>query len=74
MSLTLPSIGTSLPDQALAQRDAAALAANFANATPGRERTLTALDRNRGIRSRGSVLLNDPGGPGLMVEMAVCER
>ena len=73
MSLTLLSIATSLPDHAIAKRDAAALAASFDSATPGRERTLTS-HRNRAIRSRGSVLLDDPGGPGLMVEMAVCER
>ena len=62
MSLTLLGIGTALPDHAIAQRDAAALAANFANAAPGRERALEALYRKSGIRSRGSVLLDDPGG------------
>jgi predicted naringenin-chalcone synthase len=68
MSLTLLGIGTSLPDHAIAQRDAASLAASFANAAPGRERALEALYRKSGIRSRGSVLLDDPGGPGFSQE------
>ncbi|MFM7136298.1 MAG: type III polyketide synthase [Planctomycetota bacterium] len=68
MSLTLLGIGTSLPDHAIAQRDAATLAASFANATPGRERALEALYRKSGIRSRGSVLLDDPCGPGFSQE------
>ncbi len=68
MSLTLLGIGTSLPDHAIAQRDAATLAASFANATPGRERALEALYRKSGIRSRGSVLLDDPGAEGFSQE------
>jgi predicted naringenin-chalcone synthase len=68
MSLTLLGIGTSLPDHAIAQRDAATLAASFANATPGRERALEALYRKSGIRTRGSVLLDDPGGEGYIQE------
>jgi predicted naringenin-chalcone synthase len=68
MSLTLLGIGTALPDHAIAQRDAAALAASFANVTPGRERALEALYRKSGIRSRGSVLLDDPCGPGFSQE------
>jgi len=61
MSLTLLGIGTALPDHAIAQRDAATLAATFANASPGRERALEALYRKSGIRTRGSVLLAEPG-------------
>ncbi len=61
MSLTLLGIGTALPDHAIAQRDAATLAATCANASPGRERALEALDRKSGIRTRGSVLLAEPG-------------
>jgi predicted naringenin-chalcone synthase len=68
MSFTLLGIGTSLPDHAIAQRDAATLAASFANATPGRERALEALYRKSGIRTRGSVLLDDPGGEGYAQE------
>lgn len=68
MSLTLLGIGTSLPDHAIAQRDAATLAASFANVAPGRERALEALYRKSGIRSRGSVLLDDPGGGGFSQE------
>ena len=68
MSLTLLGIGTALPDHAIAQRDAATLAASFANATPGRERALEALYRKSGIHSRGSVLLDDPGDQGFVQE------
>jgi alkylresorcinol/alkylpyrone synthase len=68
MSLELLGIGTSLPDHAIAQRDAATLAASFANATPGRERALEALYRKSGIRSRGSVLLDEPGEGGFSQE------
>lgn len=68
MSLTLLGIGTALPDHAIAQTDAATLAATFANASPGRERALEALYRKSGIRTRGSVLLDDPGGQGFAQE------
>jgi predicted naringenin-chalcone synthase len=61
MSLEILAIGTAVPDHAIRQQDAAVLATNFANATPGRERALTALYRRSGIRSRGSVLLENPG-------------
>ncbi len=62
MSMTLLGIGTAVPDHAISQRDAAALAIGFANAPAGRERTLEALYRKSGIKSRGSVLLEEPGG------------
>jgi len=61
MSLEILAIGTAVPDHAIRQQDAAVLAADFANASPGRERALTALYRRSGIRSRGSVLLENPG-------------
>jgi len=61
MSLEILAIGTTVPDHAIRQQDAAVLATNFANATPGRERALAALYRRSGIRSRGSVLLENPG-------------
>jgi predicted naringenin-chalcone synthase len=60
MSLTLLAVGTAAPERQIAQADAAALAAGFANAEPGRERTLTAIYRQTRIRTRGSVLLEEP--------------
>jgi predicted naringenin-chalcone synthase len=62
MSLELVGLGTAVPDHAITQQEAAALAVGFANAAPGRERALAALYRRSGIRSRGSVLLENPGG------------
>lgn len=62
MSLELAGLGTAVPDHAITQHEAAGLAAGLANATPGRERGLAALYRRSGIRSRGSVLLENPGG------------
>lgn len=57
MSLVMLGIGTAVPDQRIAQADAAGLAVTFANAVPGRERALAAIYRQSGIASRGSVLL-----------------
>lgn len=62
MSLTILGIGSAVPSRAILQADAARLAATFANAEPGRERSLEALYRQTRIRSRGSVLLEDSGG------------
>ncbi len=62
MSLELIGLGTAVPDHAITQLEAATLAVGFANAAPGRERALAALYRRSGIRSRGSVLLENPGG------------
>lgn len=59
MSLALLAIGTATPEHQIAQSDAASLAAGFANAEPGRERTLAAIYRQTRIRSRGSVLLEE---------------
>jgi predicted naringenin-chalcone synthase len=61
MSLTILGIGSAVPSRSILQSDAARLAASFANAEPGRERTLEALYRQTRIRSRGSVLLEDSG-------------
>jgi predicted naringenin-chalcone synthase len=61
MSLCILGIGIATPAHRIAQSDAAALAAAFANAEPGRERTLAAIYRQTRIRARGSVLLEDPG-------------
>jgi predicted naringenin-chalcone synthase len=61
MSLVILGIGTATPPRSIAQADAAALALAFANAEPGRERTLAAIYRQTRINSRSSVLLEDPG-------------
>ena len=60
MSLTILGLGTATPPRSIAQTDAATLAAGFNNAEPGRERTLSAIYRQTKIRSRGSVLLDEP--------------
>ncbi len=60
-SFALLGIGTATPGRQIAQADAARLAAGFANADPGGERALAAIYRQTKIRSRGSVLLEDPG-------------
>lgn len=61
MSLALLGIGTATPAHAIRQPDAATLAATFTAATDRQERTLSAIYRQTGILSRGSVLLGDPG-------------
>jgi predicted naringenin-chalcone synthase len=61
MSFAILGIGTASPARRIAQADAARLAAGFANAEPGGERALAAIYRQTKIRSRGSVLLEDPG-------------
>lgn len=61
MSLAILGIGTASPPRRIAQADAASLALDFANAEPGRERTLAAIYRQTKIHSRGSVLLEEPG-------------
>lgn len=61
MSLMILGIGTATPDHRIAQRDAARLAAGFTQAGSGQERALEAIYRQTRIRSRGSVLLDDPG-------------
>jgi predicted naringenin-chalcone synthase len=61
MSLTILGIGTATPTRRIAQADAARLALAFTDAEPGHDRLLAALYRQTRIRSRGSVLLDDPG-------------
>lgn len=61
MSLAILGIGTATPHRSILQRDAADLAAAFTPGTGGRDRTLAAIYRQTRIRSRGSVLLEDPG-------------
>jgi len=61
MSFAILGIGTATPRRRIAQADAARLASGFANAEPGGERALAAIYRQTRIRSRGSVLLEDPG-------------
>ena len=61
MSLVILGIGTATPPHRIAQSDAARLAAGFANVEPGHERALAAIYRQTRIRTRGSVLLEDPG-------------
>ena len=61
MSLAILGIGTAIPDRRIAQRDAAELAASFTEGEPGDGRALAAIYRQTRIRSRGSVLLDDPG-------------
>lgn len=64
MSLVILGIGTATPPRQIAQHDAAELAASFAAMEPGHDRTLAAIYRQTRIRSRGSVLLDDPGTAG----------
>jgi predicted naringenin-chalcone synthase len=61
MGMTLLGIGTAVPDHRIAQTDAAVLATSFVEAEPGHERLLATIYRQTRIRSRGSVLLEDPG-------------
>jgi len=62
VSFAILGIGTATPPWHIPQRAAAELAVGFANAEPGRERTLAAIYRQTRIRARGSVLLEDPAG------------
>ncbi|MFM7035245.1 MAG: type III polyketide synthase [Planctomycetia bacterium] len=61
MTLAILGIGTATPERQILQRDAAELAASFTTTEPGHDRALAAIYRQTRIRSRGSVLLNDPG-------------
>jgi len=61
MSLAILGIGTATPERRIAQRDAAHLAAGFADGEPGHDRVVAAIYRQTRIRSRCSVLLDDPG-------------
>jgi predicted naringenin-chalcone synthase len=61
MSLAILGIGTATPKRRIAQRDAAELATSFAEGETGHDRVVAAIYRQTRIRSRGSVLLDDPG-------------
>jgi predicted naringenin-chalcone synthase len=61
MSMALLGIGTATPPRRILQHDAAELAAAFTQGEPGHDRTVAAIYRQTRIRSRGSVLLDDPG-------------
>ena len=58
MSMAILGLGTATPTRSIAQGDAAALAARFI--PPEETRALAGLYRQTRIRSRGSVLLDDP--------------
>lgn len=60
MSMAILGIGTAAPARSIAQIDAATLASRFI--PPAETRALAGLYRQTRIRSRGSVLLDDPGG------------
>lgn len=64
MSLGILGIGTATPPRRILQRDAAALAATFAAGESGHDRLLATIYRQTRIRTRGSVLLDDPGDEG----------
>ena len=61
MGMTLVGLGTAVPDHRILQTDAATLATSFVEPDPGRERLLATIYRQTQIRSRGSVLLDEPG-------------
>jgi len=62
MSLAMLGIGTAAPERRIQQGDAADLAVSRASATPAHARLVSLVYRQTRIRSRGSVLLDDPGG------------
>jgi predicted naringenin-chalcone synthase len=61
MSLAMLGIGTATPPRRICQEDAAVLAASFAEDAPSHDRRIAAIYRQTRIRSRNSVLLEDPG-------------
>ena len=61
MSLKILGLGTATPDYHISQQDAAEMAATFLGESDRSRRSLTALYRTTRIRTRGSVLLEDPG-------------
>ena len=62
MSLLLTGFGTSVPEHAIAQTDAAEIGARFAALDPKRAGTIRALYRKTGVRKRHSVLLERAEG------------
>lgn len=63
MTLALAGFGTALPTHRFTQAELAELHAGFCRIDPARERTLKALYRRSGVKTRGSVILDVPGGP-----------
>ncbi|NBV46276.1 MAG: type III polyketide synthase [Planctomycetia bacterium] len=61
MTLSILGIGTAVPQRQIAQADAATLAASVVAGMPDHERVVAAVYRQTRIRSRGSVLLEEPG-------------
>ena len=62
MSLLLTGFGTSVPEQAIAQADAAEIGVRFAAVGTKRADTIRALYRKSGVRKRHSVLLERAEG------------
>ena len=62
MSLLLTGFGTSVPEYAIAQADAAEIGTRFAAADPKRAGTVRALYRKAGVHKRHSVLLERAEG------------
>jgi len=63
VTLRVSGIGTALPTHQLTQDEAAELHATFCLIDDKRARTLRALYRRSGIKTRGSVLLRESAGP-----------
>ena len=63
MTLALAGFGTALPTHRFTQAELAELHAGFCRLDPARERTLKALYRRSGVRTRGSVILEQADGP-----------
>ena len=63
MSLKIVGIGTAVPPHRLTQAEAVELHTTFCGIQDGRARTLRALYRRSGIRTRHSVLLDGSEGP-----------
>jgi predicted naringenin-chalcone synthase len=63
VSLTITGIGTVVPPHRLTQAEAVELHTSFCGIEDGRARTLRALYRKSGVRTRHSVLLDGSDGP-----------
>jgi alkylresorcinol/alkylpyrone synthase len=62
VSLALAGFGTALPEHRFTQAELAELHAGFCRIDQGRERTLRALYRRSGVKTRGSVVLEAADG------------
>ena len=63
MTLVLAGFGTALPEHRFTQAELAELHAGFCRIDETRERTLKALYRRSGVKTRGSVILEVADGP-----------